>query len=831
MTFVGNQRPSKGPVTILGLHRVKTMSRPEPSGLRNSHGMFNMSNLSLDNLNQDGSRAVEGSANDDSCNLLSPLVPIGLIPFSSRPKENNSNSFGQALNRCLGFMSASQGMPHKPTGRPCFQGSAGWQRGASWAAVLISVILLGNIILTVVCKSNFHPTGAYTNIVTIRAGDCKEMKNLGVIIHLVINIISTLLVGASNYCMQTVSAPTREDIDKVHARGSWLDIGIPSVRNMWFIRKRRLVVWLVLGITSIPLHLVYNSIFFVSTNTYLYDVWFAEESFLHGAAFGDIYFPGRRTPMNKTAIEGLQDRVMNGDRYERLSNNDCIKEYAKDTVESRGDVILVVDPPENCLTLQYNDAISDAASVHYYNPECGNITSTSLYAIETSTQNFQSSAGDYRTNRHYWICSQYAYYPMNDTDILSELCSHGAWKKQLDADPWMVKGAKVNYCLSDKLPDKCRFKVAINLLYVVIAFNVAKIAIVDILIATKLINDDPIVTIGDAVASFIESPDPSTTGMCLWPAKNIKFHKSSGELPAIIHQSTSNRWFHAVSVRRWVISSLIVFITMAALFGLFGWSVANLKKLYFMGELSYLWSIGVGKITPYNFITGWRIPKEGDSAIAAVVLISNLPQVLFSFIYVVLNGLITSMTAAAEWSSYAVNTHRPLRVSFPKASQRTTFFLQMPYRYSIPIIILSILMHWLISQSFFMVQIAEISTTYEEVEPLNFDKIDAGTAIYGNLITTVAFSPMGILFTALLLAVVFLGALGLGMIRLKGEIPVAGSCSLAIAAACHAPEGTSSLKPLKWGEVLSTEAGDDGVGHCAFSNDFTQIPELGNRYA
>jgi hypothetical protein len=56
--------------------------------------------------------------------------------------------------------------------------------------------------------------------------------------------------------MQTVSAPMREDLDKAHARGKWLDIGIPSVRNLLCIEKKRVLIWLCLGLSSVPLHFV-----------------------------------------------------------------------------------------------------------------------------------------------------------------------------------------------------------------------------------------------------------------------------------------------------------------------------------------------------------------------------------------------------------------------------------------------------------------------------------------------------------------------------------------------------------------------------------------------
>lgn len=69
--------------------------------------------------------------------------------------------------------------------------------------------------------------------------------------------------------------------------------------------------------------------------------------------------------------------------------------------------------------------------------------------------------------------------------------------------------------------------------------------------------------------------------------------------------------------------------------------------------------------------------------------------------------------------------------------------------------------------------------------------------------------------------------------RLKSSMSVAGSCSLAIAAACHfflpdkgddATEETAGVDdtlPLKW-RVEMPEC--DGVGHCAFSSERVEYP-------
>lgn len=75
--------------------------------------------------------------------------------------------------------------------------------------------------------------------------------------------------------------------------------------------------------------------------------------------------------------------------------------------------------------------------------------------------------------------------------------------------------------------------------------------------------------------------------------------------------------------------------------------------------------------------------------------------------------------------------------------------------------------------------------------------------------------------------------LGLARFRsLQEGMPVARSCSAAIAAACHGIPGTvSSERPVKWGVVVPAYLGRDGVGRCAFSNDAVEAPEPGQRYA
>lgn len=75
-------------------------------------------------------------------------------------------------------------------------------------------------------------------------------------IHAVINILGTLLLGASNYVMQVLGAPTRQQVDAAHHKQTSLFIGVPNLRNLRWVGAKRLIVWLLLALSALPLHLL-----------------------------------------------------------------------------------------------------------------------------------------------------------------------------------------------------------------------------------------------------------------------------------------------------------------------------------------------------------------------------------------------------------------------------------------------------------------------------------------------------------------------------------------------------------------------------------------------
>lgn len=133
-----------------------------------------------------------------------------------------------------------------------------WKDGVRFCALSGSVVFLMNTIFLLVGegRAGFPSFSSNAGKRVLYDGQCETTKKINIGVHLLINILSTILLGASNYCMQCMSAPTRSEAEQAHARFRWVDVGVPSIRNLSKIRGLRVVLWLLLGLSSLPLHLL-----------------------------------------------------------------------------------------------------------------------------------------------------------------------------------------------------------------------------------------------------------------------------------------------------------------------------------------------------------------------------------------------------------------------------------------------------------------------------------------------------------------------------------------------------------------------------------------------
>ena len=129
-----------------------------------------------------------------------------------------------------------------------------WTASVWLCACVTGFALIINLSMLIWASTSFP---SVSGVGTLLEGSCSRVSSWDTWLHLLINALSTILLGASNYTMQCLSAPDRSELDAAHAQGKSMDIGVPSFGNLRRIDWRRTMAWVLLAITSVPTSLVY----------------------------------------------------------------------------------------------------------------------------------------------------------------------------------------------------------------------------------------------------------------------------------------------------------------------------------------------------------------------------------------------------------------------------------------------------------------------------------------------------------------------------------------------------------------------------------------------
>lgn len=454
------------------------------------------------------------SSFDDSASArpgTTPLLPHA-TPFEP-PHQMNNQRWGHSLSVRL---------------------FSGWHFGVFGCALMAGIVCGINVILTMWASLKFGATGG---VGTIQDGECSRTKNMSLWLHLAINALSTLLLSASNYCMQCLSGPTRGEVDKAHSRRVWLDIGVPSVRNLRRISWSRIILWWLLALSSIPLHLMYNSAVFSTLATQEYSIFAVTEDFLTGAPFNmsesafqeDGSSSKNRYAGNSTSgiiydqaddilRARLDDLKANQSSLKRLENEACMKAYGQDFVSAYGDILVV------------SSATNDSNSLLAY------ITSTIRPDIP----------GKANGPSYAWICtSNPESQPFYDSS-----CDVG--KAATQADSWAVLTFPAKYCLSRPILERCKLQFSLWIMIIIIICNAIKTTCMVIMWRQ---DNKSLVTLGDAMASFLRVPDQTTVKNCL--ADKGRILGGSWTNVKAKWKPKSRFWFRSASLKRWLICNIL----------------------------------------------------------------------------------------------------------------------------------------------------------------------------------------------------------------------------------------------------------------------------------
>ena len=74
-------------------------------------------------------------------------------------------------------------------------------------------------------------------------------------------------------------------------------------------------------------------------------------------------------------------------------------------------------------------------------------------------------------------------------------------------------------CISERVPERCTYSGNVPIVAIVLVCNAIKVAVM-LFVALRL-QDHPLITVGDAVESFLNDNDKTTEGLCLFSRKDV----------------------------------------------------------------------------------------------------------------------------------------------------------------------------------------------------------------------------------------------------------------------------------------------------------------------
>ncbi|KAI1493769.1 hypothetical protein F5X96DRAFT_676900 [Biscogniauxia mediterranea] len=640
---------------------------------------------------------------------------------------------------------------------------SGWRLAAAVNTALTCACAA--LLLALLAWSVGRAGGAVRTNLVFFAGGCDESRAVNLWLHLLLNVFSTIILASSNFFCQVLSSPSRCEVDASHAEGTSMYIGIPSFSNVFRVRKFKGWIWTLFFLSSIPLHLFFNSaIFQTEYQGGHWNLTLASEGFVNGAPY---FNPGAM--LLPAGMIGYKCRHCGGPFYGEYGDSLQLEDYfdpdspvskeiAATSAEARkwrrievpecrsqyefcnarvkyGDVVMVVESQD--ARFMYNDTglgwtrdsvlePLDSLNAKYWDPHVPAADSNSLWFFANCNTTADLSPQTHQAEGCFQTCNRAYGRPERGSQILSadkieatynfdfitsapedikQVNSYWPGLKERNASKLELK-----YCLVEEIDSICKVGLSNELLLAVLICVCIKTALC-ITVTIVLGGEDPLVVPGDAIVSFMTRPDVRTVGRCTLDRSQghkkdgsgqNKFHMVGGSR---WHLKEGRRWYSALPVMVWL-RSYFLFAAVIIFLG-FMFRAAQVHNPYNDGKQTLVHSATNGILDTYG---------SGSDDLLQSVLTANLPQLLLSFSYYVYNSLYTRLCVEKEWNEYSTN-YRPLRVTDPKGQQISSYRLQLPYRYSIPLIGISALLHFLVSNTLyvFILEGGKLSLDFESV--------------------------------------------------------------------------------------------------------------------
>ena len=783
----------------------------------------------------------------------------------------------------------------------------GWRAGVALhgflALVIFVVGLVGFIVALVLPKGNGGSVTASEGLpmAVIFSSDssstggasCSAARPVAWGLRAVLAVFTVALLAGAQYVFQVLSSPTRAEIDEAHMSRRWLDIGVPSIRNViFFLRKRpstvggggggdarfRSVLALLVVAVAVVSSVLYGTLINIdliapltpaaaSAASPAYNVLLVTPDFMEGAPFSNSS-SNNAGGLDRVTILQLQRLAANSKQstLTNLTSTECLQapKSSSTTSKMQSEIALFqIDDETSRLSSQYEAVLvvlTDSAVLALEateNPLVQTAPAGSAI-VAAGSQNMNHGSMGSSSNSVFEIAkdgsgSEHPAFIINKTDVA--FC--------------LVQETTASATATDSTNDratavKCNVTVNTTLLTAIVGLNLVTVVCFGIVLLPRKTHRNPqhvpLVTLGDAVASFLREPDATTRGACLlskkdvvqygvWksmievprhPGQSADMSGQSAQLPENImrpmflsaaaasdddvkgHNNDRNSgsyfWYRSVSMTRWLTGAL-------AFWGFVGLALAALVVVLVGNR-------GLGAFGQMLPLEDAAVYGSFSSSSASTLpwtstgILASLPQLGVAVLYLLSDAHLSAYFLSRESSLY-VATHqhnrdeqlqqhcrRPLRVSSrPRGQQTTSLYLTLPQLWNWILLILFAGLVFVLGQS---VVVQGIQTS-------------AGEATQPRIVL-LGFSGVGLVVLLALLLALALLVLGLSVRRTlppnasMGRNPLTlpgGSCSAVISARCHPmPEDMTAemmdnidgdnsaplplwLRPLAWGSVPS----------------------------
>ncbi|CAO2649251.1 Nn.00g066360.m01.CDS01 [Neocucurbitaria sp. VM-36] len=616
----------------------------------------------------------------------------------------------------------------------------------------------------------------------------------------VFRALSTLFLGAGNYCMQVLVAPSRAEVDKAHREGYSLDVGIHSFGNVWRISPKRRAAWFVLGVISTLMHLFWNSAIFSSIPFTVFPAAIVTSDFERVRDKWEFSHPMSDSTIlaNASSIYGLQDKARN---FTQLTTRECIEAY--------------IDPRKATSELVLVSSIRTKQNVR-------NGTESSL--LDGWISGSDHARWDTATN---WICSA-----LYEDSTWPQACTK-EWVMP-SANSWVVRGQPIRYCLVGKSADnniRCGLHFS-KTIFIVIATCLLIEALL-ICWVTSLSKSATMVTLGDAQAEFLERPDQQTEGT--WEPGRSSNRRHFARLQIAEWRPTRLFWYNAVGPKMWIITVTLIVAALILGIILFDMSLKAMRHRGLGTSLPNLWGYGIGRTNAFALVGGVVLGNRGTQDFVGHVLFVNIFQVMISALYLYYNNCLTCQVVADQWTHFmtasnGVPDRKPLRVSSHVGLQRTSYMLSLPWTYASPLMLAFVVLHTLVARSCFLVR----TTAYGP------GSVEQSQRIISSDASRVGYSSMGILLATSTGAVILLLLIVNSFRRYPAvpeHLPRLANKTAFISAACQRPEGDTEAHIFAVA-LMAVDAEPDSISgtepivkRVVLSTDRNSVtPKVGERY-